>query len=122
MALTTMESESVGYCSVDLELGNNLYSRVQFGILQNLCSDVILRYEFQKEHKNLVFQYGGNKEDLVVSNKNSSCALTAAQITIPSLFSSIPDNVQPIATKSRRFSEDDRSLLIVIYHVCYPKA
>ena len=94
MALTTMESESIGTCSVDLESGKNQYSSVQFGILKNLCSDVILGYNFQKQHKNLIFQYGGDKENLVLLDNDAgrgTCALTTAKITIPSLFSSVPE-------------------------------
>ena len=63
MALATIESRLVGCCSVNLELNGLLYNNVQLGVLENLCSDIILGYDFQKQHKNLIFPFGGEKED-----------------------------------------------------------
>ncbi|XP_065658048.1 uncharacterized protein LOC136082565 [Hydra vulgaris] len=57
MALTKTESGLVGCCSVNLELNGLLYNNVQFGILENLCNDIILGYDFQKQHKNLIFPW-----------------------------------------------------------------
>ncbi|XP_065678455.1 uncharacterized protein LOC124814273 [Hydra vulgaris] len=66
MALTTMESGLVDCCSVNLKVNGLFYNNVQFGVLENLCSDIILGYDFQKLHKNLIFPLGGEKEDLIV--------------------------------------------------------
>ena len=77
--------------------------------LENLCSDIILGYDFQKQHKNLIFPFGGEKEELIVKRKNNPCALQMAKIKIPSLFTSFSDKTQPIATKSRRFNKDDQN-------------
>ena len=63
MAFSTMKSESVGSCYIDFELNKIHYSNVRVGILNNLCSGIILGYSFQKQHKNLIIQYDGNRED-----------------------------------------------------------
>ncbi|XP_004207810.1 uncharacterized protein LOC101239223 [Hydra vulgaris] len=111
MALTTMESGLVGCCSVNLEVNGLFYNNIQFGVLENLCSDIILGYDFQKLHKNLIFPLGGKKEDLIVTKESNLCALQMAKIKIPSLFTSISDKTQPIATKSRRYNNDDRNFI-----------
>ena len=108
MALTTLESELLGYCTVTLTLNGNDYEKFSLGVLKNLCSDIILGYDFQKLHSNIIFPFGGKKCDLVINHNNDNiCALTSAQIEIPSLFSSIPQGIKPIATKSRRFNKED---------------
>ena len=68
MAQTSMESPIIGNCNVSIELKGKRSDNVRLDILHNLCSDVILGYDFQKQHKNLTFHYGGNKEDLVITN------------------------------------------------------
>ena len=42
----------------------------------NLCSDVILGHDFEMQHKNLTFCFGGSKEDLVVTSCSSKTAST----------------------------------------------
>ena len=111
MALTTLESELVGCCTINFSLNNTGYEHVTLGVLKNLCSDVILGYDFQKQHNKLIFPIGGEKPDLVISQEEQFCALAAAQIEIPSLFSGIPENVKPIATKSRRFNTADQEFI-----------
>ena len=44
--------------------------------LENLCSDIILGNDFIKQHKNLTFPFGGEKEDLIVTRKNNLCTAT----------------------------------------------
>ena len=70
MAQTSMESPIIGICNVTIELKGKRYDDVRLDILHNLCSDVILGHDFQKQHTNITFHYGGTKEDLVVT----SCA------------------------------------------------
>ena len=126
MAQTSMESPIIGNCNVSIELKGKRYDNVRLDILHNLCSDVILGYDFQKQHKNLTFHYGGNKEDLVitsstlkvVSTVNTKQPLpqqitdaTVAAVDPPTLFKSIPYDVKPIATKSRFFNKDDRAFI-----------
>ena len=126
MAQTSMESPIIGNCNVSIELKGKRYDNVRLDILHNLCSDVILGYDFQKQHKNLTFHYGGNKEDLVVTSSTLKVVSTVntkqplsqqitdanvAAVHPPTLFKSIPNDVKPIATKSRFFNKDDRAFI-----------
>ena len=118
MAMTSMESSIIGQCNVTIVLNGNTYKNVRLDILQSLCSDVILGYNFQKQHKNLIFHYGGNEEDLIVTSgspKTVSVLDTkqpiVADVDPPTLFKNITDDVKPIATKSRFFTKDDRAFI-----------
>ena len=50
MASTSMESSISGQCNVTIEVNGRKYLKVGLDILQNLCSDVILGHDFQKQH------------------------------------------------------------------------
>ena len=156
MALTSLESPVIGHCTVNLVLQGVTYPNVQLDVLKNLCSDVILGKNFQQEHNNVTFHFGGPKPDLIVSNDtgcimsvtdtnqfietssvsrvedntvnasidnqylpdsskpskdDSCCAYSVADVDTPSLFSTVPDNIKPIAAKSRNFNKDDREFI-----------
>ncbi len=66
---------------------------------------MILGHDFQKQHKSVTFQYGGNKPSLRVT---SNCALATADIEEPSLFPNLPQQCKPIAVKSRHYCKDDQ--------------
>ena len=65
MALSSVQVPFTGTCTADFVLGGKLYKNVSFGILENLCSHVILGYDFQKLHKKVVSLYGGSKANLL---------------------------------------------------------
>lgn len=120
MALTSMQSAVIGSCTLTLSLNDHVYENVKVDILQNLCSDVILGYGFQKEHKNVIFEVRGTQPDLVITGKQINdtnvAAITdeptnVAKVKPPSLFKSLPENIKPIATKSRFFNKDDRNFI-----------
>jgi len=69
MALTSMESTVIGRCQLTFALNKYLYKNVKVGIFENLCSDIILGHDFQKQHEKLTFQFGGFKPDLVIAPK-----------------------------------------------------
>lgn len=113
MALTTLNTNSSGHCVVDMMLNGRSYPSTHLGILKDLCSDMILGLDFQKQHKSLTIEFGGPKPELTVTNTTSHCALSAALVDEPSLFGNISPTCKPIATKSRRFSKDDQSFIEV---------
>ena len=49
MALTSIESATVGHCYVTLDLSGYRYNNIQVDVLKNLRSDIILGYDFQKQ-------------------------------------------------------------------------
>ena len=126
MALTSMKSLIIGHCCLTIILNGQKYENVRLDILQNLCSDLILGYDFQKQHKNLTFELGGSKEDLVVTENSQpiistvdsdeclpsqTSAAQVADVDPPSLFKNLSKDVKPIATKSRFFNKDDRAFI-----------
>jgi len=93
MALTSMESAVIGSCQLTILLNNNLYENVTVGILKNLCSDIILGHDFQRQHKNLTFQLGGTKPDLVITTpKVSALPKQVENHPISTAPSSTPEN------------------------------
>ena len=108
MAQTSMESPIIGMWNVTIELKGKRYDDVRLDILHNLCSDVIVGHDFQKQHKNLTFHYGGNKEDVVVTSCTPRVVSTVntkqrlpqritdanvAAVDPPTLFKSVLDDL-----------------------------
>jgi len=65
-----------------------VYENVQLKVMRNLCCDVLLEQEdFQRQHRRVVFTYGGTRPELVISSlPPETCAVTAATIECLSLF------------------------------------
>ena len=59
MALSTMNTTLLGYCEIDLKLNGHGYMNVRISLLRDLCSDVLLGHDFQKEHQHRKFNLGG---------------------------------------------------------------
>lgn len=110
MASTSLNMKSTGTTTVDLEVNNVLYPTTSLGVLHNLCCDLLLGQDFQRQHKSLIVVYGGAKESFRVGE--SVTALSSAKVEEPSLFPNLPPKCKPIATKSRRFSSDDQLFIM----------
>ena len=89
----------------DLLVNNRLYENVKLKLLENLCVDIILGNEFQKDHKSIIFNYGGELPPLEV------CGLTTLNVDPPAPFANLQNNCKPIASKSRRYSEPDQQFI-----------
>ena len=59
--------KSNGVCLVDLELKSNKYESTRCFL--NLCNDVILRLDFQGRHQRVIFEFSGESDGLIVSEK-----------------------------------------------------
>ena len=64
MALPSIKTCVIGYCFVNINLNQRTYSSVRLGVLKDLCSDIILGQDFQKQHKSVIFEFGGTKPEL----------------------------------------------------------
>ena len=93
-----------GYTIVNLTCAGNNYNKVVLVVLPNAISDVILGYDFQSRHSEVIFKYGGSRPPLV-------CALGTLNVEPPPLFSNLMPNCHPIAAKSRRYSYEDREFI-----------
>ena len=70
-----------------------------------LCSDLILGLDFQSQHDSVTFKYGGTKPPLSV------CSFTTLNIEPPTPFANLTPNCHLIATKSRRYSNEDQTFI-----------
>ena len=111
MASSYLATETNGLCCTDIDLNNNHYKSVNLKVMKNLCCDVILGQDFQRQHKSVQIMYGGPKPDLVIRGEELHCALAAASLESPSLFGNLNPKCKPIATKSRKFGKDDREFI-----------
>ena len=72
MALTSMESTAIGSCQLTLLVNNREYQNNKVDTLQipdtlqNLCSDIILGHDFQKQHSKVTFQFEGSQPELII--------------------------------------------------------
>ena len=96
MANASFTTKVEGECIVDIQLRKRKYEKVKLYILDNLCAEVILGQDFMEQHKSVVFNSGGSKPSLIVS------ALTAMNVTPPSLFGHLTDDCRPVAVRSRK--------------------
>ena len=105
MATSSLQASSTGYYIVKFELFGYTYPHVKLTVLNELCTDIILGTDFQELHDSIVIKYGGSKPSL------TSCALASLNTKPPKLFPNLPQNVQPIATKSRKYSKSDTDFI-----------
>ena len=111
MALTSLKTHVIGQCFADIDLNQHIYTCTRLGVLKDLCSDIILGHDFQKEHERVTIEFGGSKPELIIPNSAPVCAVSEATIDEPSLFSNLLPDCKPIASKSRRFSKDDQDFI-----------
>ncbi|XP_068235485.1 uncharacterized protein [Palaemon carinicauda] len=108
MASKSFNASSSGFVIADLVHLDQRYPCIQLGVLKDLCCDVILGYDFQKQHQSVSFQYEGKRPSLKITGAKPVCLLATADIDEPSLFPNLPRQCKPIAVKSRRYSQDDQ--------------
>ena len=102
MADSSLTAKMPGYCIADIKLKGTTYENVKFFILQDLCADIILGQDWQEQHESVTINYGGPVSPLKL------CNLTTLNVPPPSLFQYLTADVKPIATKSRKYIEEDK--------------
>ena len=93
-------------CQVNLKLLGQEYKSVSVTVLTNLVTDVILGRDFMTQHQSINIHFGGVKPTLQLG------ALEAVKTsTLVKLFQYLHNDCQPIATKERRYSGQDKSFI-----------
>ena len=110
MASSFFSARSIGTCHVDLKINGVLYHHVRLGVMNQLCGDIILGQDFQRRHSAVTILYGGDMKELRIGGK-ASCNVTASKIRRSTLFPGLSKDCKPIATKSRRFSNQDKAFI-----------
>ena len=106
MAASSLFAKMQGYCLTDFHYSKRLYPKVKFYILPELCADIILGQSWQSRHRSLTVSYGGTEPPIKI------CSLTTLNVAPPTLFRHITKYVHPIATKSRKYSQEDQEFIV----------
>ena len=73
--------------------------------MPGLCADLILGLDFQSQHSNVTFCYGGSEPQLAL------CGFSKLNIEPPEPFANLTAARHPIASKSRRYSQEDSAFI-----------
>ena len=109
MASSNLKNNIAGRCVADLSINGVNYNFLSLKIMKNLCTDLLLGHDFQSQHKQVVFKFGGRKDDFIVAR--NVCAISSATAAFPSLFRNISNDVKSIAVKSRQFNKSDQEFI-----------
>ena len=101
MASTNLSAKSSGYCYVILTFNNRRYEKVKLFIMEQLATDIILGTDFQEQHESITIKYGGKKPLQTI------VALTTMETLPPELFAHVTPDCKPIASKSKKYSNND---------------
>jgi len=105
MAFSSLSTQTEGCCTVNLTLCGRDYHNVCLVVLRGLCADIILGQDFQQKHASVTVKYGGQLPQIVL------CGLTTLRVNTPELFANLTADCHPVASKSRRYSFDDRKFI-----------
>lgn len=112
LASKSCRVKCLGYSMVSLEFNCVTYPSFNISVLEELCCEVLLGQDFQRKHTSMTIVYEGSMPALKIHNVTAPhCALSSAKVSEPSLFPNVTPNHKPIATKSRRFSNDDKQFI-----------
>ena len=75
-----------GYVIANLEIEDRTYPGLSFGVVDSLCSDVILGQAFIKRHNEIIFRLGGPGKRLIVDFP-AQYAVTVSKLETYRLFS-----------------------------------
>lgn len=105
MANSSMVTEIVGSCRVNLRLDEFYYADVELLIMKDLCTDILIGHDILGKHSSVVVGFDGNRPPLNI------CSLAIAQVLPVSLFSNLSPDCKPIITKSRRHTDEDNKFM-----------
>ena len=107
--MSSKQAPIKGVCHVQITLNNKQYKNICLKVLENLSGDVLLGFDFQKQPAAVTFLHGGTKLELKINEAgNEVCSLTASKLRVLWLFANLKPYVQPIATKSQAYSNEDQ--------------
>ena len=82
--MSSKQAPIKGVCHVNIILNNKQYKNTHLEGLENLCGDVLLGLDFQKQHAAVTFLHGGTKPELKINEAGIEiCSLTASKLRFP---------------------------------------
>ena len=85
MASTQITVSVRGNVIGNLEIEGRTYPGLSFGVVDSLCTDVILGQAFMKRHNEVIFRLGGPEKKLIVDSP-AQCAVTVSKLGTYRLF------------------------------------
>ena len=122
MADTSLSTKVMGCCRETLVVSDRVYKNIELLVLPGLCSDIILGQDFQRLHESVTVKYGGNQPPLVLGATTGSqspssgiinllASLGTLNIEPPELFPNMHPDMTPIATRSRKYNNEDKKFI-----------
>ena len=105
MASKALSSSVSGTVNIVVNYGGQSYM-LCLKVINKLCADLVLGHDFMKLHDKIVFEMGGPRQSVMISDV--VCSVAQALIEPPKLFKNLAVDCKPIATKSRHYSAEDR--------------
>ena len=106
MATSASSSARIsGACVIDLSYQGRKYEALRVSVLPGVCANLTQGLDFQSQHESVVFHYGGSEPTLSV------CGFSTLHIEPPEPFANLTTDCHPIATKSRRYSQEDSAFI-----------
>ena len=75
MAPSTMNTKILGYCGIYLKLNGHDYKKSSPKFTEDLCSNVIICDDFQKQHQHLKFNLGAKPGLVIPFPSDITCAV-----------------------------------------------
>ena len=94
-----------GTCVANLSYQGRKYDGFRLSVLPGLYADLILGLDFQSQHTSVVFHYGGSEPPPPV------CGFSTLNVDPPEPFANLTADYHPIASKSRRYSQEDSAFI-----------
>lgn len=100
--------EVSGQCCIALTWNNKVHNNIYITLMENLCCNVSLGQDFQRQHVWVMFDYGGPKPEIIIpSASKQTWAVAASNTQCPSTFGTLTEDCRLIAVKPRRYSAPD---------------
>ena len=110
MASNAFSATVLGKVTSSLNIQGRTYPKLSFGVIPNLCADVILGQSFLNQHSEVLLKLKGTEKRLVV-NREEFCGVSASNFDGKRLFKNLHSDQKPIATRSRKFNESDKAFI-----------
>ena len=107
MASEVVTAPILGKTTVNLSVKGQNYADIVLCVVPGLCADVVLGQDFIRLHDELIIKLGGPRKTLLI-DKDRICSVSACDARIDRLFKTLKTECKPIATKSRKFNQDDK--------------
>lgn len=105
MANSSLSTDITGRCNVEIEIEGHTYNNSTMLIMKNLCSEAIIGHDVLRSHSSVNITFHGRRPPLKI------CSVAVAKVPPISLFANLTPNCTPIATKSRKHSNENNNFI-----------